>query len=476
MGSLPEQPQMGEAQGSTMEHPVDTTAHGGDLDMGDVGNIDWDQWMTFDSDSSAHDQPNANQFLQNDQISHTAPANIDANANDGDLLAGMASSRETNALNIAGLDGREPTTAQYTAEHPITSAPGTAVGDAASIMMATAADCTIMPDNLVSQNQPPPFGNASLVSGPTTPVSWDFTANVQPYGNTFRPSSAPLMGTCGPNVQFPSESQYDQSLEQAWGDYPPPPNNMDYNGSTCYYTNAGIPVGVSNPGTVPMESYQYQQISLSYPGSPTQPIEPAVLMNGFVGPPGMPHEVRRYYRPASSKPPVPAAMFNDGPNNMFIANMQQPPTSNPRKRAVPPGGAEGRDPTRQRVQDWLVDDNATTRVSQTVQPLDMLLQPWEGAPKSASSVSASIASAASDVDITKAVTLPTRRNRNPGRKITIPQTAAVTLRNRIRRERYREKLPPQKRKVYDFNASVAKGLIKVFDDDEAEVDAVHDAV
>lgn len=74
---------------------------------------------------------------------------------------------------------------------------------------------------------------------------------------------------------------------------------------------------------------------------------------------------------------------------------------------------------------------------------------------------ANLAATTSQIDIAKAVTLSTRRSRNPGRKSTIQQTPEVEKRNRIRRERYRDNLSPMKRKLYDLNACVAKGLITV---------------
>ena len=476
MSSTPTQPQTGPMQSHTLdEFGMGATLPDADYSLEELNDVDFGQYLTdFDAGDNLFEGLSADLLPQYDQVTPIAP--VDTIVGDGSLPAAATSDKDSR-----GQESSPPTTA-LVPEDPITSAVGCLIDNAASNTMATEADCAITPDESLSAYQSPIFENVPFLP-PPLPITWNTTPNLQPRLNSFRPVSAPPGGTYDPYNPFPPVQQYDQSLDLPGYDYPSPPSKMDSYSDSCFGFHAPGSHSRSAIDMSPMGSHPYQQASISYSGSPTQPIDPALMMNDFFGPPHMPRQVRQYLPPPTSSPYGAAAVFHNGhSSNNAKAKMQRPPTSNPCKRAaLAPDDEERHNPKRQRIQNWVGDTNTAQGLHRSLQRFDLSLQ----APGTAAtpappspiidSSSLSLNDIPSGIDITKAVTLPIRRTRNPGRKQTIKQTDSVMKRNRVRRERYRASLPPPKRELYDFNASMAKGLISVAGGDEDE-DAEFDDV
>ena len=468
MNSLLEQPSVGQAHSSTLDDfNADAILQDGGFDLEGSNNVDFGQYLNdFDSDGNPLNEPNTDPIIQNNKGSPIAAAEVDTE--NSNLPAVVAAIEDLYAPVLPEPEKRDQPAVTATMQDLITPASEPAVENAASTAIATHADCTITPGDLLSDYQSPPSESTSFFPGPT-PVTWNPTIGTQPRYNSFRPVSAPPMGMYDPYDQVSLERHYDQFLELPDYVYPD-----DRNGR-CYPSNAARLSGRPIANMDKMASYPYQQTSISYPGSPNQPIDPALMANGYFGPPGMPRQVHHYYPLPNPHAHNAAAMFNYRKTSASKPEMQRPPRSNLRKHTLHTSEDGGfLDPKRQRIHDWMIDTKAARGLSRPHQPFQIPLQARKAATRRARSVVALTGSPNPDVDVTKAVTLATRRNRNPGRKNTIPQTAAVIRRNRIRRERYRESLTPQKRKQYDFNASVAKGLITLPSEEEAEDDTVHD--
>ena len=333
-----------------------------------------------------------------------------------------------------------------------------------------------------------------MIPVPIFPVSPDPAAGLQQPRYTsslHRTTSAPPGFGCGEYNQFrpssapPRHGEYHHFPEQQQQyNYPEPPNGM-YDQNGMQWNNAPGPYQplVTNMGQ-PSYRYQsshqqqqrHQQTSASCPGSPSQIVDPSLAMKDqWKALQGMPRHMDRYQQQGpqgmtshvhQNQQPIPNGNYNPatmfGHQNGYQPGAISPPTSNPRKRATFNASSQPASKATKKVKgqwraatptnSFLYDSDSAAPASH---PIKLLNQPLT------STV------APPGVDLSKAVELDTRRNKNPGRKNTIAQTAAVVKRNRNRRERYRMGLTQAKRVAYDQNAAVAKGMV-VFD---AEADA-----
>lgn len=425
-----------------------------DFNIQDLEDLDWRQYLKdFDDNIGLLDESKIDPILEN---THVSPAEAPlGNLENGSKVLSEPSLATTDISTLVG----------PAAESLFTPIFDPIMENASSQAFPTEGEYTI-PDHLLPDYEE----SAPFFPGPTS-ATWSQNKGIQPRYNSFRPVSAPPLGSHNQYDQFFDELQYDQMPDPAGPLYPLPPRDVYAQDKRCYaFDNSGLSNGQA-------ASYPYQQISLSYPGSPTQPIDLQLADRGYFGPPGLPRQVSHYSRLPNPNKYTPAALFNDGQGTAFAPKMQPPPTSHPNKRTAPTSdNGESRDPKKQRIYDWL----AESRAGESIQPTSQLLRQPDLAriaqDRHARSIIASMDSPTAGVDITKAVKLTTRRTHHPGRKSTIAQTAAVLRRNRVRRERYRQSLSPEKRRQYDINSSVAKGLITMSSESETEDDRAHDAM
>ena len=228
-----------------------------------------------------------------------------------------------------------------------------------------------------------------------------------------------------------------------------------------YYTHASAPQQPQNSATpcgyetpygflrlsdlVPI----YKHTSMSYPGSPTQPLDPAHVMYGRAGPHRMPRHTSQYSRVPKS---VPIKYMDSGYESSDAEFSDSSYSLRRRTRS-------SRDQKKVR--------RSTDKHNKSVTYHHQQQRP-SVRPRSSRPIDDTLLrSRVTDIKhLDRVVANPIRRRRNPGRKQTVAQTLEVQQRNLRRRERYRESLSPAKRAEYDRNAAIAKGLISEDDDEE----------